>query len=415
MSFMATIARPRAAVTSSRELERMILSVYGGGKTAAGVTVTPDSAMRIAAVHSCVKVLAQSVAQLPIHVYRKNGKKREVIDDHPLSELLHWQPNTWMTGFDMFQLIVAILCLRGNSLWLKGMVYGKESVSSLVPIHPDLIHSVEQDESYRTIYKIKRPKTGVIDEIPESKIIHFRGLSTNGFWGLSPIKECQESVGLAMATEQHGARLFSNGAQIGKVFKHPKRLSPQAHATLKESLNDGGEYAGVLNAHKTLILEEGMDVAKIGMTAEESQFLDTRKYQRSEIAGIFRVPPHMIGDLEKATFSNIEHQDLGFVKHTLTPWLVSIEQTLRKSLLSPADKKTHLIKFNVDGLLRGDIKSRNEAHEKAINGGWMSPNEVRALEDMSPYPGGDEYRKPLNMGAVGEKNDEPQDANKNQG
>lgn len=404
MGLMARIAAPQAAISSSRELERAIRSVYGVSTTSSGIAVNTDSAMRVGAVYACVLVLSQSVAQLPCHLYKTKGDTKQRDAENPLYQLIHDQPNEWMTSYDFKQLAMVHLLLRGNSIWLKTVVNG--TVKELIPVHPDLLEDIVQDENYRIIYKIKRPKTQKTDEIPASRLLHLRGLSMNGFTGLNPIAYAREMIGLSIATEKHGATLFSNGTKLGGILKHPNKISPAAAQRLEESFSE--KYGGVANAHKTVLLEEGMEWTAITMTAEDSQFLESRKYQRSEIAGFYRVPSHMINDLEKATFSNVEHLDLAFVKHSLTPWLVNIEQTLKKDLMTTAEKKKLYFKFNVEGLLRGDIKSRNEAHQKAVDGGWLSPNEIREMEDRNPYPGGDEYRKPLNMGTAGGDDNEPQ-------
>lgn len=391
MSIMSRISRPQAALTSSSDIGRLISGLYGGGTSSTGLSVTTETAMRVGAVYSCVLVLSQSVAQLPLHLYRENAGEKEKATKNNLYYLVHDQPNEWMTSYEMKQLVMAHLLLRGNSVWLKTRGT-RGDVREIIPIHPDRVAEIEQDDQYRLFYKIRRPDGGggQIDTIPSSSVIHFRGISTNGFTGVNPIQYAREMIGLSMATEKHGAKLFSTGARLGGILTHPSKISKPAADRLIESFNSA--YSGVENAHKTALIEEGMKWDKVTMTAEDSQFLDTRKYQRSEIAGFFRVPPHMIGDLEKATFSNIEHQDLGFVKHSLTPWLVSTEQTLKKDLLSDEEKKDHYFKFNVGGLLRGDTKSRYEAFGIGIDKEFMNPNEVRGLEDMSPYPGGDEYR-----------------------
>lgn len=408
MSIVSRISRPRAAIGDTRELERQIRFVCGGGLSATGIAVNSETAMRVGAVYSCVLVLAQSVAQLPLHLFERMGEKKRRVQDHYLTDLVCDEPNEWMTDFDMRLLVMVHLLLRGNSLWFKVKNRNDSRIRELIPIHPDLIHGVKQDDQYRIIYDIRRPKSGIVDTIPADKILHFRGLSMDGFWGANPIEKAREMIGLSLAAEKHGAKLFSNGAQIGKVFKHPQKISKDAYDRLKLSLEEA--TAGVENAHKTLLIEEGMDIAKIGMTAEESQFLESRKFSRSEIAGWFRVPSHLINDLEKATFSNVEHLDLSFVKHTLMPWLVSIEKTFRKSLMTPEEKRRYRFRFNVDGLQRGDLKSRSEAQAKAILGGWLSPNEVREMEDRNPYEGGDEFRVPLNTEPAGGKADEPKEA-----
>lgn len=390
MSIMGRIARPQAAITSSNELGRLMMEIYGGGTSATGLSVTSESAMRVGAVYSCVLVLSQSVAQLPLHLYREEGENKKKDTENRLYQLVHDQPNEWMTSYEMKQLIMVHLLLRGNSVWLKTKGT-RGDVREIIPIHPDRIDEIVQDEYYRLSYKIRRPgNSGQVDTIPGSSLVHFRGISTNGFSGLNPIQYAREMIGLSMATEKHGAKLFANGARLGGILSHPGKISKQAADRLTESFNSS--YAGVENAHRTALIEEGMTWSKVTMTAEDAQFLESRKYQRSEIAGFYRVPPHMIGDLEKATFSNIEHQDLAFVKHALSPWLMSTEQTFKKDLLTPAEKKSRYFKYNTGGLLRGDTKSRYEALGIGIDKEIINPNEARSIEDMSPYPGGEEYR-----------------------
>lgn len=392
------------ASSSAEQVREAIGGAVVSGNSGTGISITSNNAMQVGAVFSCILVLAQSVAQLPIHMYQENGDLKTKASDHPYYRLIHDQPNSWMTSYEMMQLIILHQMLRGNSIWFKSAVGGR--VRELLPIHPDNVQEIKQDELYRLFYKIQRPGTGGSDWVPGDQLVHFRGMSLDGFQGLNPIQYAREMIGLAKATEQHGAKLFANGAQLGGILTHPGKISKEAAERLMSSFND--KYSSVNNAHKTALLEEGMTWAKISMTAEDSQFLESRKYQRSEIAGLYRVPPHMIGDLEKATFSNIEHQDLGFVKHSLTPLLRSIELTLKKDLLTDQEKQRFYFKFSVDGMLRGDVKSRNEAYAISILNGIRNPNECRALEDLNPYDGGDIYRAPLNTAPVGEEQNDNQ-------
>ncbi len=397
---MAHLIRPRAST-----LERLILDTYGGVTTASGIQVTPDKAMRIGAVYACVLVLSQSVAQLPLHLYLRTGREREHLTDHYLTLLMENQPNEWMTSFEFKQLAMVHLLLRGNSFWLKTRGTNGQ-VRELIPIPPDRVKGVQQDESYRLTYHIKRSDNEV-DIIPAEAILHLRGLSLDGIRGVSPIEYAREMLGLAIATERHGAKLFSQGTRLGGILSHPGKLSPEAAQRIKESFNE--QYASVENAYKTAVFEEGMKWESITMTADDAQFLESRQYQRSEIAGFFRVPAHFINDLQNATFSNVEHLDLAFVKHCLMPWLVNLEQCLQRDLLTSVEKKDHYFKFNVDGILRGDSISRSISYQRAIMGGWMNPNEVRELEDRNPYPEGSTFQIPSNMEFVTERDRNNQD------
>jgi len=402
MAGLARLLHPRGSTSS---LERLIRDTFGGYGTVSGVRVTPDSAMHMGAVYACVLVLSQSVAQLPLHLFRRSGDTRQRVSGQPLSRFVEEQPNEWMTAYEFKQLIMVHLLLRGNSYWLKTRGAGGQ-VRELIPISPDRIKGIEQDALFRVFYKVKRSGSEKeIDTIPGEDLLHIKGLSYDSLQGLNPIEYAREMMGLYSAAEQHGAKLFSQGTRMGGVLQHPGTLSDEAATRLRESFNE--MHSGVANAHKTALLEEGMKWESISMTADDAQFLESRQYQRSEIAGFFRVPAHFINDLEHATFSNVEHLDLAFVKHSLMPWLVNIEQTLRRSLLTPPEKADHYFKFIVDGILRGDSVSRAQSYQQAIMNGWLNPNEVRELEDRDPYEGGDAFRIPTNMTTVSSNQQTP--------
>ncbi len=228
------------------------------------------------------------------------------------------------------------------------------------------------------------------------QVFHLKSLSIDGVTGLSPIAQAREAVGLSLATEEYGAKFFGNGARPGGVLEHPGILKDPEK--LRESWNK--VYQGTRNSHKVAVLEEGMKYHTIGIAPEDAQFLETRKYQVNEICRIFRVPPHLVGDLERATFSNIEHQSIEFVQHTIRPWLVRWEQAISRSLLDEKERLLYFAKFNVDGLMRGDYKSRMEGYAVGRQNGWLSANDIRGLEDLPPIPkeqGGDVYLVNGNM------------------
>ena len=387
------------ASTSADTLEEMIRSVYGGGVSSSGSAVNASNALQVGAVYTCNLVLSQSVGQTPLHLFQKNKDgTTEKVQDHPLKELVCDAPNQWMTDYDFKALVITHLCMRGNSVWLPTRV--GSSIRELIPIHPDLIVGAEQDEKYRIFVKVQRPGTGTVDTIPYSKLLHFKSLSTNGFWGVDPITAAREMIGLSVSAEKYGAKFFASGAKMGGILMHPGKLSETASSNLIESFND--RVGDIENSHKTMLLEEGSKWIQTTMTSDNAQFLETRKYQRSEIAGFYRIPAHFINDLENATFSNVEHLDLSFVKHTLSPYYVSIEKTLRRALMTPDEKKRFFFKFNADGLVRGDIQSRYDAYYKAVGGPWLTADEVRKLDDLGTIEGGDELLKPMNMGAGNE-------------
>lgn len=378
-------------------LERYLAWAFGGGASASGVIVNPQTAMQSAAVYSCVKVLAESVGMLPLCLYTRgpDGAKTAA-EDHPLWPLLHDQPNEYQTSVEFFEMLVTHLNLRGNAFaYINRGRSGR--VVELLPLHPDVVRT-EMAADFTLRYQVTMPDGG-FKTFAVGELLHIKGLTLNGWLGIAPIAYARESIGLALATEKFGGQLFRNGAKMGGVLEHPGKIGDAAYGRLKESFDiaHSGE-----NAHKTAILEEGMKFSKVAMTGEDAQFLETRKYQRSEIAAIFRVPPHMIGDLEKATFSNIEQQALEFVQWSLMPWLVRIEKAIKRDLLTPQERKTLQVRFNVAAMLRGDAAARSSYYGKGILDGWLTRNEARAQESevgivLNPLTGLDLPLMPLNM------------------
>jgi len=364
--------------------------------SSAGIPVNETTAMRVSAFFAAVRVLTESVASLPLELYRRlpdGGKYREVKDRR--YRLLHTQPNSWQTSFEFREMLTYHVIMRGN-----GYAYisrGRDGqVRELIPMHPDKT-LVEQDRLYRLKYTYS-PKDASPVDLDQSEVLHIRGLSIDGFTGVSLLTWAREVIGGALGQQEHGNRLWKNGANPGIALKHPGKLNDEAYRRLKESWD--ANYSGASNSAKTAIIEEGMSIERIAMTSEDAQFIESRKFSRSEIAGVTRVPPHMIGDLERATFSNIEHQDLAFVKHSLRPWLVRWEQAILRDLIRQPDL---IAEFNIDGLARGDLKSRYEAYAIGRNWGWLSVNDIREKENMNPVEEGDEYLRPLNMQPAGEE------------
>ncbi len=378
-------------------LERYIAWAFGGGASASGIVVNPQTAMQASTVYACIQVLAQSIAMLPCTLYQQatDGSKKTAMN-HDLYRILREQPNDWQTSIEFFEMLVASLCLRGNAYaYVNRTKSGR--VVELLPLHPDMVR-VSMGQGFRLEYQVTLPD-GSFKSLVPGELFHVRGLTLNGWLGVSPIAYARESIGLALATEKFGGQLFRNGAKMGGVLEHPGKLSEESYNRLKNSFDEA--YSGD-NAHKTALLEEGMKFSKVSMTADDSQFLETRKYQRSEIASIFRVPPHMIGDLEKATFSNIEQQSLEFVTFTLMPWLTRFEKAICRDLLTPQERKEYSVKFNVGSLLRGDAKARSEYYHAGILDGWMTRNEARSAESelgnvLNPIAGLDIPLMPLNM------------------
>lgn len=406
---MGILSRLESKATDPSVLNNFLLWLNGGA-SASGVIVSPTTALQSAAVYSCVQVLSQSVGMLPLNLFQEDDKgARKLAKDHPLFELLHHQPNDWQTSVEFFEMLVLSLCLRGNAYaYINRTRSGR--VVELLPIHPDMVRT-EMGSDFRLTYAVTLEGGGEKRYAP-GEIFHVRGLTLNGWLGISPIAYARESIGLALATEKFGSQLFRNGAKMGGVLSHPGKLGQEAYVRLKNSFD---EATSAENAHKTALLEEGMKFEKISMTADDSQFLATRQYQRSEIAAIFRVPPHMIGDLSRATFSNIEQQSLDFITSSLMPWLNRIEKAIRRDLFTAADKKALHVRFNVASLLRGDATARASYYTNGINAGWLTRNEARKSESdigiiLNPLDGLDVPLMPLNMTDGSDDPDEADDA-----
>ena len=391
-------------------LERYLAWSFGGGASASGVIVNPQTAMQAAAVYSCVKVLAESVGMLPFNLYRSGtGSALTKADDHPLWPLLRDQPNEYQTSVEFFEMMVAHLNLRGNAYAFVNRTRSGRVVE-LLPLHPDMVRT-EMGADFSLQYQVTMPD-GSFKVFSPGELWHIKGLTINGWLGIAPIAYARESIGLALATEKFGGQLFRNGAKMGGVLEHPAKVGDVAYNRLKDSFDSA--YSGE-NAHKTAILEEGMKFAKVAMTGEDAQFLETRKYQRSEIAGIFRVPPHMIGDLEKATFTNIEAQGLNFAVYSLMPWLTRIEKSAKRDLWTKEDKKNLHGRFNIAMLLRGDSLARSAFYASGILNGWLTRNEARLMESeigmlLNPLDGLDLPLMPLNMTDGSDDPDEAADA-----
>lgn len=358
------------------------------GRTTSGKPVNERTAMQTTAVYACVRILAEAVASLPIHVYEyqdDGGKK--LVHDHPLYYLLHDEPNPEMTSFVFRETLMSHLLIWGNA-YAQIIRDGAGRVLGLYPLLPDKM-DVQRDDRGNIYYVYSRNS----DENPMFKeygdirlkaedVLHIPGLGFDGLIGYSPIAMAKNAVGMTLACEEYGASFFANGANPGGVLEHPGVLKDPSK--VRESWNS--VYRGVNNAHKIAVLEEGMKYQQIGIPPEEAQFLETRKFQINEIARLYRIPPHMVGDLDKSSFSNIEQQSLEFVKYTLDPWVIRWEQSLQRSLLLPGEKGKYFIKLNVDGLLRGDYQSRMNGYAVGRQNGWFSANDIREMENMNPIP-----------------------------
>lgn len=360
--------------------------------SASGVRVTTEGALKLSAVYACVRILANTVASLPLHVYERQERGKRRADDFYLYDVLHNRPNPVMTSYRFRQVVMTHVALWGNGYaeieWSQG---GR--VLALWPLSPAGMEKIEVVGD-RLVYHYRLPD-GKLERIPGDNILHIRALGTDGLLGLSPIALARQTVGLGLAAEEFGARFFGNGANVGGVLQHPGALSDKAYGRLKHSMDE--KYGGISNAMRMMILEEGLTYQRVGIPPEDAQFLETRKFQVTDVARWYGIQPHLIADLDRSTNNNIEHQGIEFVVHTIRPWLVAWEQEIAASLLSATERRRYFAEFSAEGLLRGDAAARSQLYTSLFNVGAMSPNDIREKENMNPVEGGDEYFVQLNM------------------
>lgn len=360
---------------------------YLFGPSTSGKNVNEFTAMQTTAVYACVRILSETLAALPLQLYRYTPGGKERVYDHPLYHLLHDEPNPEMTSFIFRETLMSHLLIWGNA-YAQIIRDRLGRVQGLYPLRPDKM-GVCRDENGQIYYiytknSDENPAIKPYGQVPlrKDEVLHIPGLGFDGLVGYSPIAMARNAVGMTMACEEYGASFFANGASPSGVLEHPGVLKDPAK--VRDSWN--AVYQGSANAHKVAVLEEGMKYQPIGIPPEEAQFLETRKFQLNEIARLYRIPPHMIGDLEKSSFNNIEQQSMEFVKYTLDPWVIRWEQAMQKALFLPEEKKKYFIRFNVNGLMRGDYESRMTGYSIGRQNGWLSANDIREMEDMNPVP-----------------------------
>lgn len=382
----------KPAAVLAKNFEEKQMEWFGYSPSKAGVPVTAESSIRAASVFSCVRILSEAVAMLPLILYRrveKNGREgKERATNHPLYRLLHLEPNDEQTSFEFRELLQRHLVLRGNAFafidWARN---GR--VRRLIPLHPDRVGFEKVKGQLQ--YSYRHPDSNVQSIFDPYEVMHLRGLSTDGLRGLSPIETAREAVGLSIATEEYGARFFANGTHVGTYLETPNELGEKARKNLQESMSSN--YGGVVNAHKIPILENGLKMQRLNMSTRDAQFIESRRFQLLEICRIFRVPPHKVYELERATFSNIEQQSIDFVTDSIQPWITRWEQRLNMSLLNESERDRYFFEFKLDALLRGETKARQESLQIMRRNGVINANEWRAIENMNPREdeGGDEY------------------------
>lgn len=368
----------------------MIMQYFGGGATKSGVSVSADTAMRQSTVYSCVNVLSRVMGMLPCYLMYQKGENRSKAKDHRLYPILHDMPNEWMTSSDHWKMVMNHLLLRGNYFALKNRGLSLTApVRELIPLAPGIVTEVEQLPNYKLIYHCTFPD-GVQKLIPMSEIVHLRGMISNGYMGITPIQYIRETIGFALSAEQFGAQLFGSGMNPGAIISHPTTLKDPKG--FREAFKE--EYNGLDNSHRLLLLQEGMKYEKIAISPEDSQFLELRKFQKSEIVDLFFGMPLTIMNAGEntPTYASAEQFSIGFVIYALMPWAVDIEKAIYRDLLTPEERKNYYAKFEMRGLQRGAFKDQVEGWGTLIDKEVLNPNEVRDLLDMNPYKGGEVYR-----------------------
>jgi HK97 family phage portal protein len=367
--------------------------MFDGAASKTGIAITEDSAMRLSAVFGAVRVISETIASLPWEVKQDAGDSTRSASAHPINKLIH-HPNGMMTDFNFREVCQAHLCLHGNAFIAIRRNEAGQPVK-LIPVHPDRVEvKVYKDEKFYTIDQGK-------ETFDDTEMIHILGLSFDGIIGKSVIEAARESIGLGLAADQFGGSFFGNGANVSAVLTHPGRLSDDAYKRLMASWQR--RYSGLDNAHKTAILEEGMNLQKVSISPQESQFLETRKFGVEDIARFFRIPLAYLGSLENSsTRANIEEQGIQFQRNTILPWVKRWEAEFNRKLFP--GQEDYFIRMNMDGLLRGDISSRYSSYATARQWGWLSVNDIRKHESLDPIDGGDIYLQPMNMVEAGTDN-----------
>jgi HK97 family phage portal protein len=396
----------RSVPTSTlRDPDWWVKDAFHFHETDSAVLVTPETSLRATAVFACVRVLSESLAGLPLHVYERSGNgSRQRADTHTLYRVLHSRPNPLQTSYEWRQLVMAHLLLHGNSFH-EIVRNSAGDVEAVYPLQPDRI--ILKMLNGALVYQYSAPGLNTTDQysapglgsvaLSSDRVLHLKGLSTDGFLGLSPITAARQSIGLSMAAEKFGAQYFGQGTKLGGWLEVPVGTKLNADQAEQITRTFADAYSGPENAHKMAALTGGLTFKPFESSNEDSQFLETRQFQVADIARIFRVPPHLIADLSKATYSNITQQSLEFVQYSLLPWVCNLEQAIQAKLFRPEEQGTHFAEFDLNGLLRGDHESRMRAYQAGIYAGIYSPNECRAFENLNPREGGDTYLQPTNL------------------
>ncbi|WP_323115458.1 phage portal protein [Pseudomonas guariconensis] len=370
--------------------EKLAQALGAGYETSSGQRVTTTSALQQLVVFNCVRVLAESIGMLPCRLMKQTGKVRLPATDHRLHPLLSMAPNGYMTSQEFWEMLVACLCLRGNFYAYKVEALG--NVVELLPLNPDIV-TPKLNDDWSVEYKVDF-KSGQ-KTLSQKEIWHVRLFTLDGLNGLNPIAYARQTLGLGQAMDAHAGKLFTNGAVTSGVLRTEQTLTDEAFDRLKQEFQ--GEHMGVANAYKPMILEMGLDWKPISLNAQDAQFIESKRMTEAQLCGLFRVPPHLVANMEKMTLNNVEQMGMNFVNYSLVPIITRIEHRIQVGLLNEKDRLTHYAKFNAGALMRGDLKGRYDSYGKGIQWGILSPNDCRELEDENPREGGDIYLTPMNM------------------
>lgn len=370
--------------------------ILWNSQSKSGAQVNEYSALHSSTVFRCNKLIADTVASLPLKLYEKdaNGGKKE-LSDRRIAKVLK-NPNSEMTHFRFLQTLQGHLFMWGNC-FIGVNRDNMNRVLDIWPLSPDKIE-ITTDERGQIIYLLTTRRAG---QIPMTKreILHIPGFGFDGIQGYSIVGLARETIGLSLATEEYGARYFSNGHHPGIILSHPGKLSPEAKTHMQENFAE--KYAGLGNVYKALLLEEGMDIKTVSMPHDDAQFLETRQFQNIDFCRFAGVPPHMVFELDRAIYNNIEHQGIEWVRDGIRPWVTLWEQEFSRYFLQPTEYGRIFFEFTIEGLLRGDIKSRYDAYGVAVDKGWMNRNEVRRLENLNPGPAAlNEYTVQMQMVSI---------------
>lgn len=362
----------------------------GGAASESGIRVTAGRAIQVTAVLRCVAILSQTLAALPLHIYRKTADGADIAGEHPLAYVLRTRPNPWQSSYEFRQMLMAHVALRGDG-FARIIPGPRGAVDQLIPLNPDRV-VVETMSDGRPRYRYWDAARARNEVLVQDEVFHVKSFVYDGHRGIDPIAAAANAIGLSIATEKHGGRLFRNSTRPSGVLQTPKKLDEPTVNRLRAQWQQVN--AGLDNTGRTVVLEDGLEWKQIALTSDQAQFLETRGFQVEEIARLYGVPLFLLGSMSKNTTwgAGIEQMMIAFVTFTMQPYLVAWEQAMQRDLITAPDR--YFVKFSVEGLLRGDSKARAEFYASGIQNEWLSPNEVRRFENLNPRQGGDLYRNP---------------------